>query len=134
MNDLLFDTSVWIDYFRGILNPKTDLLETALFSDWTVWICPVIIQEVLQGVRSEHEWMEVKDKFSYLERLESDPYPLAEEAAALFRTLRQQGTTIRKSNDCLIARYAIEADLRVVHNDVDFDRIANGSALKVYEK
>ncbi len=134
MNDLLFDSSVWVDYFRGIITSETDLLETALLSDWTVWICPTIIQEVLQGVRSNREWTEVQDKFSYLERLAGDAYLLAEEAATLFRVLRRQGITIRKPNDCLIAQCALGAGLRIVHNDVDFDRIATGSGLMVYKK
>lgn len=133
MNDLLFDSTIWVDYFRGIPTPETDLLETALTNDWMIWICPPIIQEVLSGVRSEREWLEVQDKFGYLDRLRADPYDRAEAAARLYLFLRQQGITIRKHNDCLIAQYAIDARLRVVHNDVDFDRIAAASTLQLYK-
>lgn len=52
------------------------------------------------------------------------PYQLANEAAKIFRTLRQQGITIRKPNDCLIAAYVLQFDLKLVHNDADFTRIA----------
>lgn len=133
MNDLLFDSTVWVDYFRGVATPETDLLDTALTNTWAVWICPPIVQEVLSGVRSPKEWSEVKDKFDYLDRLVTDPYRRSEEAARLYLQLRNQGITIRKHNDCLIAQYAIATNLRVVHCDVDFDRIATGSALQVYK-
>lgn len=102
MNDLLFDSSVWIDYFRRVINPQTDLLEKALLSDWPVWICPPIWQEVLQGIKSDKELRTIQDKFNYLERLQAD------RAASLYRGLRQQGTTIRKPNDCLIAVFAFK--------------------------
>ncbi|MBN8823095.1 MULTISPECIES: PIN domain nuclease [unclassified Spirosoma] len=125
MNDLLFDSSIWIDYFRRVINPKTDILHTALLSDWPVWICPPIWQEVLQGIKSINELRAVHDKFNYLERLQVDAYEQADRAATLYRVLRQQGVTIRKPNDCLIAVYALRFNLRVVHNDVDFDRIAS---------
>ncbi|GAB3921062.1 type II toxin-antitoxin system VapC family toxin [Larkinella terrae] len=127
MNDLLFDSSVWIDYFRKIESPQTDLLHTALLSDWTVWHCPTIRQEVLQGVKLPEELSRVQDNFDFLERLEVDPYLMADKAARIYRFLRKQGVTIRKPNDCLIAAYAIQFNLKVVHSDVDFDRIAQYS-------
>ncbi|MGA0555310.1 PIN domain-containing protein [Larkinella sp. VNQ87] len=77
MNDLLFDSSVWINFFRNSKNPQ----------------------------------------------LEADPYRMADKAAGLYRSLRQSGTTVRKPNDCLIAAYAIHFNLKLVHNDIDFDRI-----------
>ncbi|GAB3902621.1 type II toxin-antitoxin system toxin ribonuclease VapC11 [Larkinella knui] len=124
MNDLLFDSSVWIHYFRKTSSPQTDLLHNGLLYDWTIWLCPPIRQEVLQGIKFADELRMVQDKFNFLERLEVDPYLMADKSARLYRSLRQQGITIRKPNDCLIAAYAMQFNLRVVHNDVDFDRIA----------
>jgi predicted nucleic acid-binding protein len=56
---------------------------------------------------------------------------MAEQAATIYRLLRAKGVTIRKSNDCLIAAYAIEAGLPVAHLDRDFDRIARHTDLAV---
>jgi predicted nucleic acid-binding protein len=53
-------------------------------------------------------------------------------AAKLYRNLRKKGITIRKPNDCLIAYYAITNDIELVHNDSDFDLIAENSTLKIW--
>jgi predicted nucleic acid-binding protein len=124
MNDLLIDSSVWIDYFRNVINPQTEVLHESLLIGRTIYICPPVWQEVLQGVKWPNELRAVSDKFSYLDRLIADPYLMADKAAKIYRSLRQRGVTIRKPNDCLIAAFAIQFDLQVVHNDIDFDHIA----------
>jgi hypothetical protein len=40
--------------------------------------------------------------------------------------------SVTSSVDCLIAQTAIEHNLLLLHNDSDFDRIAQVSTLKVY--
>lgn len=45
-------------------------------------------------------------------------------AAELYRAAQQHGYTIRAQLDCLIAAIALRAGATLVHNDVDFDRIA----------
>lgn len=52
-------------------------------------------------------------------------------AVYLYRSLRKKAITIRRSNDCLIAAYALHFDVEVCHSDRDFDLIASGTALKV---
>jgi predicted nucleic acid-binding protein len=51
-------------------------------------------------------------------------------AADLYRDLRKRGATIQKANDCLIAHYALLADMTLLHTDSDFDLIANHTELK----
>jgi predicted nucleic acid-binding protein len=41
-------------------------------------------------------------------------------AANIYRYLRKKGITIRKSNDCIIAAVAIQADIPLLHSDRDF--------------
>ncbi|GAB3337345.1 hypothetical protein GCM10027299_48350 [Larkinella ripae] len=84
----------------------------------------------MQGIKVQSELRLVQNKFDFLERLEADPYELADQAAGLFRTLRQKGITIRKPNDCLIAAYALHFNLKMVHNDIDFERIATNLPLQ----
>jgi predicted nucleic acid-binding protein len=51
-------------------------------------------------------------------------------SARIFFDLRRNGKTVRKLFDCCIAQVAIENNLTLVHNDRDFDAIAEGRPLK----
>ena len=62
--------------------------------------------------------------------LEIDPVEAAIGAANLYRSLKTKGITIRKSNDCLIAYFAITHDVPLLHNDMDFDFVSKGADLK----
>jgi hypothetical protein len=50
----------------------------------------------------------------------------------LYRGLRKKRLTIRKSNDCLIAFYAIEFSMPLVHLGTDFELISKHSKLKTW--
>ncbi len=52
---ILVDSSVWIDYFRGVLSPRTDKLDRLLASDPVV-IGDLMRAEVLQGFVGEREF------------------------------------------------------------------------------
>jgi predicted nucleic acid-binding protein len=125
----IFDTSVWIDFFKGNKTDQTQLLVYLLENDLPVYYCPVILQEVLQGIKKDSELEEVKEVFTVLNKLIEDPYQAATSAAEIFRNLRKKGITIRKGNDCLIAWFALKNSMEVVHNDRDFDVIQNNIKL-----
>ena len=55
-----------------------------------------------------------------------------DDAAALYRRCRQQGETVRKLIDCLIASAAIRAGVPVLHTDTNFDMLARHSDLRIY--
>lgn len=93
--------------------------------------CPVIIQEILQGIKEEKDFKMVKDSLSGFELLAIDPLEATYGAASLYRQGRKQGITIRKSNDCLIAFYSIFHNATLLHKDEDFNRISQFTALKV---
>jgi hypothetical protein len=133
MNDpLIFDTSVWVDFLRNKSNPRSDLLTKYIEGDDPVILVPTILQEVLQGIREDTQYTRIKDIFSYFTVLQTSAIQAAIGAAELYRSLRKKGVTIRKSNDCLIAFYAIEFSIPLVHADTDFDLISNQSKLKTY--
>jgi len=46
-------------------------------------------------------------------------------AARLYQSCRRAGKTPRSSNDCLIARIAIEHDLVLLQDDRDFAAVAS---------
>ena len=56
-----------------------------------------------------------------------------EDAAALYRRCRQQGETVGKLIDCLIASVAIRSGAPVLHKDADFDAIARHTGLQIHE-
>lgn len=54
-----------------------------------------------------------------------------EEAAAIYRTCRRAGLTVRRLVDCLIATVAMSSNARLLHADTDFDLIAQRTALRL---
>ena len=56
MKDILVDTSVWIDFFNGIPSWEADLLTEYIEIDYTIYICPVILQEILQGFKIDSDY------------------------------------------------------------------------------
>lgn len=127
---LLVDTSVWVNSFRGILTKNSSFLKDHL-NIIPIAICPVIVQEVLQGVSIGKDVKKVESYFETLIRFNNEPYSLAIQAAKLYQTLRKKGITIRKPNDCLIAIYAIHNNAFLLQDDRDFDFIAENSNLKL---
>jgi predicted nucleic acid-binding protein len=133
MNDpLIFDTSIWVDFLRNRSNPGSNLLTKYIERDDPVILVPTVLQEVLQGIREDTQYKRIKEILSYFTVLQTSAVQEAIGAAELYRSLRKKGLTIRKSNDCLIAFYAIEFSTPVVHADADFDLISKHSKLKTY--
>ncbi|MEM7552469.1 MAG: PIN domain-containing protein [Bacteroidota bacterium] len=120
---VMVDTSVWIDFFNGVDSPEAKLLADGLEDGNTIFLCPTIIQEVLQGIKKDSQFRQVKEYLLALDILNDNALELSLMAADVYRYLRKRGVTIRKSNDCLIASYAIRHKLSVLHKDRDFDLI-----------
>lgn len=134
MKPILFDTTVWINYFKGKEYPTTELLSEYLKKDYTILVCPIILQEILQGIKDDDEYETVKESLLAIDILEIDSKHAAIGAAELYRSLRKKGITIRKSNDCIIAYYAIYFQVSLAHQDRDFDLISTGDLrLKIWK-
>jgi len=130
---LLFDTSVWIDFLNKNDTPQAELLEEYIEADNDVFLTPTILQEILQGIRNDKKYIEIKETLSYFTLLELPPKRAAIGSAELFRFLRKKGVTIR-NNDCLIAYYAIFHAITIVHADRDFETIRQHSDLQVWKQ
>lgn len=103
-----------------------------LVANHEVLICPTVYQELLQGIREDNQFCKIKNIISLFPMLKPD-FPFIEDTAVdLYRSLRRQGITIRKPNDCLIAAYALVNDAPVLFSDRDFDAICDHSALQRY--
>ena len=131
-NGIIVDTSIWIDYFNNVVNEQTNIADKFLERK-SVFILPVILQEILQGIREEKKFHSIKDLLLYLNFFQVDTIKCAIDAASIFRFLKTKGITVRKPNDCLIAAVCIENKISLLHNDKDFDKIAKHTSLKIYK-
>jgi predicted nucleic acid-binding protein len=131
----LVDTSVWIDYLRGDATRPVAALESLLAGEEIVGTAPIIIQEVLQGADTDERFEKWRLNFGELMCYPpKDALGSHIEAARLYQACRRAGKTPRSSNDCLIARIAIEHELVLLHDDRDFDVIGKVAAgLKLYK-
>ena len=120
---IIADTSVWINFFKGIDTKEVLELIAYIENDLPVYLCPTIVQEVLQGINSDKQFKKVLASLLAFNLLNDDGLEMAIAAANLYRRLRKKGITIRSSNDCLVAQYAIKHSLMVLHQDRDFDLI-----------
>lgn len=131
-NGTIIDTSVWVDYFNAVINDKTDAADN-LLEQRSVIILPLILQEILQGIRERQMFETIKGSLLSLNFLQYNPIESAIGAASLYRFLQRKGITVRKPNDCLIAVICINNDTPLLHNDKDFDNIAKHTTLKIYK-
>jgi predicted nucleic acid-binding protein len=132
--NLIVDSSVWIDSFNPKRNtPEKEILKQIILNDYPIYLCPIIYQEVLQGIKEDKIFEEIKHILQQYKMININLMEVTNYAIHLYRHLRKKGITIRKSVDCLIASYAILGDMYLLHNDSDFTQIAKGSKLKIYE-
>lgn len=125
---ILVDTSVWIDFFKGAGTSQVRLLEKHILDNADIAICGIILTEILQGIRDDKQYRRVKRYLKPLILLPMDENTFIR-AADLFRQLRKQGLTIRKTNDCIIAATAIQHGAALLHKDRDFEILEKNSAL-----
>lgn len=124
------DTSVWINYFNGLISPATNRLDLLLAEDGLL-MPDIVLLELLQGFRSNKDFQTANDLFAPLPKVSVLSPEKAVKAAELYRLLRKKGITIRKSNDILIASWCISNNIPLLHNDRDFDQIAMVMPLQI---
>ena len=130
---LIVDSSVWIDSFNPkVKTPEKEALRQLIQEDYPIYLCPIIYQEVLQGIRDDKVFRQIKHIFQQYRMIDIDLMHVTGHAVDLYRHLRKKGITIRKSVDCLIATYAIMTNMFILHNDDDFTKIAQESSLKIW--
>ena len=132
---IIVDTSVWIDSFNPKINtPEKESLIQLIQNDSPIYLCPVIYQEILQGIRNDKVFKRIKFSLQQYRMINIDLMYVTNHAVDLYRHLRKKGITIRKSIDCLIASYAIITDMYLLHSDKDFTQIASESKLKIFNR
>lgn len=126
------DTSVWVEHLRRTSSPAHRTLQRLIDEESEeLATTEVVMMEVLAGV-SRTELDNARAQLLGLPVLELDGVEDYRRAANLYRDCRQQGITIRKLTDCLIAIPVIDADAELLHIDRDFDNLARCSPLQVH--
>ncbi len=117
---VIVDTTIWIDYLRGLQNSETNYFDRELGRQ-RFGLTDLILCEVLQGVRDVHESKRVMRELRRFELFETGGEKLAVAAARNFRNLRERGHTVRRTIDCLIATFCLRHGHSLLHRDRDFD-------------
>lgn len=127
---VIVDSSVWIDLLAGRSNAETEWLTRELLQQ-RMGLTDLILCEVLQGVRGERVFAQVRERLLEFEVFDSGGAELAVAAARNYRLLREQGLTVRTTIDCLIATFCIENGHSLLHRDRDFDVFEERLGLQV---
>ncbi|MCR6712994.1 MAG: PIN domain nuclease [Demequina sp.] len=121
---MIVDTSVWIEYLRPGASEVGDYLERMIRAGADIAVPETVMMELLSGTTDEAT---ANDRRRMLEAFDVLPaVPLADSflAAALQRSCRRAGQTVRNLGDCQIAAVALRLDLVVLHRDRDFEVLA----------
>lgn len=129
---ILLDTSALIEFLNRTGSPHDKAVEVLISNETDVAIADITLTEVLQGLRSEHDYLEVRASLLTLLILSPKDHDSYIKAADLYRKCRAKGLTIRSTIDLLIAQTAIENNAELLHNDRDFGAIASVSSLKLH--
>jgi len=125
----IIDTSAWIEYLRGT-GSRTNLKVREII-DFDAQICDPVRMELLAGARDEQHVAQFEKFLARASVINTESIDY-DNAAAIYRACRRLGLTIRTHIDCLIAAIAIRTDTTLLHNDSDFDAIAQVTKLKIY--
>ncbi len=127
---IIVDTTVWIDYLGGVVNPETTWLDRAL-TQQRLGLTDLILCEVLQGIRDPTEFKRVRNEMLIFHVFATGGVEIAIAAAENYRNLRQRGHTVRKTIDCWIATFCLLTGNQLLHRDRDFDPFENVLGLRV---
>jgi len=127
---IVVDTSAWIEFLRDTGSPVCVAVDELLDAD--LGVCDAIAMEVLAGARDEQHLAQLRGLLGRT-TIVSTTSADHDHAAALYRTCRRQGETVRKLIDCLIAAVAIRVDGDLLHADADFITLARHTPLRLHE-
>jgi predicted nucleic acid-binding protein len=129
---VIVDTTVWIDYLAGTVNDHTSWLDRELGRQ-RLGLTDLILCELLQGIRTDAAFAQVQRDITKFHVFETGGVDLAVTAARNYRWLRRRGYTVRKTIDCLIATFCIDAGHWLLHRDHDFNPFEKHLGLRVLQ-
>ena len=131
---VLADTSVWVDYFKGVVNWQTDRL------DWLLGTQPValgdlILTEILQGFDREADFQRARSfLLSHCRSMSSEVISFVCRRLTIIVLCGERGISVRKTIEVIIATGCIAWNLELLHNDRDFVPMEQILGLKVVKR
>lgn len=128
---IVVDSSVWIAQLRGQATAPVLRLRALVADDDQLLIGDLILLEVLQGARDDAHAARIERAlraFAIAPML--DP-TIAVEAARNYRLLRARGITVRKTIDMIIGTFCLLGGHVLLHDDRDFDPMAEHLGLRI---
>jgi len=122
----MIDTSAWIEFLRDTKSSTARSVENALESD--IAVSDPIRMELLAGAKDDIHLEKLRrllSRFTHVSACSAD----YEYASLLYRHCRQNGITVCKLVDCLIAAIAIRTETPLLHLDADFDALEKHTPL-----
>ena len=129
---ILIDTSAFIEFLNRTGSREDILIEQLIRNNDDIALADITLTEILQGIKTDREYRDVKASlltFPILS-LKSPESNIA--AAELYRKCRKKGLTIRSTVDLLIAQIALEHGASLLHNDRDFEALAQVCDIRIY--
>jgi len=126
---VLVDTSVWIEYFRGINNEVCLKLDDILNKS-EIYVPEVVIAELIQGAKSEEEISFIEQTFKafYIIEHKKDTWP---QAGRLAFRLKKKGYTIHLI-DCYISVIAKANRCKIFTLNRHFKKIKQSENISLY--
>ena len=126
---IVVDTSVWVSRLADQVTPHTRRLDEAMAASVEIGLTPILLTEVLQGIRTDRDFERTRGLLLRLPMLSLDAEGHVA-AAQLYRMLRRRGVTIRGAIDCIIAQTCIVHGAELLAADRDFEQIARHTQLR----
>ena len=127
----LIDSSAWIEYLPNTGSPVCERVDALVRNDAPIATCDTVMMEILAGAGSEREANELMRLLDRCRFYPARPLSDATGAAAVYRACRRAGFMPRRLNDALIAAIALEHGLPILHQDRDFEYVAELTGLPV---
>ena len=126
------DSSVWIDFFNGRDSAAVAALDAALDDgNQDIVLLDVVLMEVLRGFSALRGLRAAERALAALPVVAAGGEATARMAAAMYRSLRARGITVRSAIDLLIGAWCIRNGVALIHSDRDFDGMARYHGLRV---
>jgi predicted nucleic acid-binding protein len=131
---ILIDTSAFIEFLNLTGSREDHIVEKLIANDDDIALSDISLTEILQGIRDEKHYGEVKTSLLTFTILSLTGMGSYIAAADLYRRCRKKGATVRNTVDLLVAQISIEHKAALLHKNRDFEAIAKVSDLKIYKK
>ncbi len=127
---IVVDSSVWIANLRDSDSAAVQKLRS-LDNPREILVGDLILLEVLQGARDERHAAAIEQNLRQFEIQSMLGEHIAVQAARNYRFMRERGVTLRKTADLIIGTFCIEGGHELLHEDRDFDVMAEALGLRI---